>query len=114
MSEAREELIRLIDELSDELVSTPLTSARALSTPDPEKGRPWPPAFFGSIERAANGHTDNASRVDEYLAESGFGQDSRECWWRLHPLVAGVRNLERGQILIARMSHGTIKACHSP
>lgn len=42
----------------------------------PQTERPWPPAFFGSIERAANGRTDNASGVDEFLAESGFGRDS--------------------------------------
>lgn len=77
MSEAREELIQLIDGLSDEKVGTLLTTARALSTP-PQNGRSWPPAFFGSIDKAANGRNDNASRVDEFLAESGFGQDSRE------------------------------------
>lgn len=78
MSEAREELIQLIDGLPDEKVGTLLTTARALSTPSPQNGRSWPPTFFGSIERAANGRNDNASRVDEFLAESGFGQDSRE------------------------------------
>ena len=78
MSEAREELIQLIDGLPDEKVGTLLTTARALSTPHPKHARPWPPAFFGSIARAANGRTDNASRVDEMLAESGFGLDSRE------------------------------------
>ena len=78
MSEAREELIQLIDGLPDEKVGTLLTTARALSTPSLQNGRSWPPAFFGSIEKAANGRTDNASRVDEFLAESGFGQDARE------------------------------------
>lgn len=77
MSEAREELIQLIDGLPDEKVGTLLTTARALSTP-PQNGGPWPPAFFGSIDKAANGRNDNASRVDEFLAESGFGQDFRE------------------------------------
>ncbi len=78
MAEAREELIHLIDELPDEKVSTLLATARALSTPKAPGDRAWPPAFFGSIKHAANGRTDNANRVDEVLAESGFGQDFRE------------------------------------
>lgn len=77
MSEAREELIQLIEELPEAELKTLLSTARAL---DPRKAggdRPWPPAFFGSITHAANGRTDNASRVDELLAEAGFGQDFR-------------------------------------
>ena len=77
MTEAREELIHLIDGLPDEKVSTLLATARALSAPETPGGRPWPPAFFGSIKHAADGRTDTASRVDEFLAESGFGQDFR-------------------------------------
>ena len=77
MTEAREELIQLIDELPEEKVSTLLATARALSTPKTHRDRPWPPAFFGSIKHAADGRTDTASRVDEFLAESGFGQDFR-------------------------------------
>ncbi|MEA5053809.1 MAG: hypothetical protein VB093_10255, partial [Propionicimonas sp.] len=64
-------------ELPEEKVGTLLATARALSTPRPRGGRPWPPAFFGSIEHASNGRTDNAARVDEFLAESGFSQDFR-------------------------------------
>jgi hypothetical protein len=77
MSEAREELIHIIGELPEEKVSTLLATARALDARKSEDHRPWPPAFFGSIKHAANGRTDNASRVDEVLAESGFGQDYR-------------------------------------
>jgi hypothetical protein len=77
MTEAREELIHLIDGLPEEKVSTLLATARALSTPRAHGERPWPPAFFGSIKHAADGRTDTASRVDECLADSGFGQDFR-------------------------------------
>jgi hypothetical protein len=77
VTEAREELIHLIDGLPEEKVSTLLATARALSVPRAQGERPWPPAFFGSIKHAADGRTDTASRVDEFLAESGFGQDFR-------------------------------------
>jgi hypothetical protein len=77
MTEAREELIDLIDGLPEDKVSTLLATARALSTADAPGERPWPPKFFGSIKHGANGRTDTASRVDEFLTESGFGQDFR-------------------------------------
>lgn len=77
MTEARDELIHLIDGLPEDKVGTLLATARALSTPNPQNDRPWPPAFFGSIESASNGRTDNAARLDEFLEESGFGQDFR-------------------------------------
>jgi len=77
MSEVRDELIHLIGELPEEKVSTLLATARALDARTTENHRTWPPAFFGSIQHAVNDRTDNASRVDEILAESGFGQDFR-------------------------------------
>lgn len=79
MSEVRDQLIHLIGELPEEKVSTLLATAtaRALDARKPENHRAWPPAFFGSIQHAVNDRTDNASRVDEILAESGFGQDFR-------------------------------------
>ena len=77
MTEAREELIHLIDELPEEKVGTLLATARALVAASPARDRHWPPAFFGSIKHASNGRTDNAARVDEFLAESGFGEDFR-------------------------------------
>ncbi len=77
MSEVREELIHLIGELPEEKVSTLLATARALDARKSQDHHQWPPAFFGSIRHAVNGRTDNASRVDEVLAESGFGQDFR-------------------------------------
>lgn len=77
MSEAREELIDLIDGLPDEKVGTLLATARALSAPEGRPDQAWPPAFFGSIKHASNDRTDNSSRVDEFLAESGFGGDFR-------------------------------------
>ena len=77
MTEAREELIHLIDGLPEEKVSTLLATARALSAPKVQGERKWPPGFFGSIKHAADGRADTGSRVDEFLAESGFGQDFR-------------------------------------
>lgn len=77
MSEARAELIHLIEELPEAEVSTLLSTARALDSRKTRGARPWPPAFFGSIKHAANGRTDNASLLDELLAEGGFGQDFR-------------------------------------
>lgn len=77
MTEAREELIDLIDGLPEEKVSTLLATARALSAPPAEGERTWPPEFFGSIKNAADGRTDTASRVDDFLTEAGFGQDFR-------------------------------------
>lgn len=77
MTESRAELVRLIEGFSEENVSTLLATARALSAISPLRDRPWPPAFFGSIAHPSNGRADNAARVDELLAESEFGQDSR-------------------------------------
>lgn len=77
MTEAREELIYLIGGLPEEKVSTLLATARALSVPEAAGERSWPPAFFGSVKHAADARTDTASRVDDFLAESGFGQDFR-------------------------------------
>ena len=77
MSEAREELIHLIEELPDAEVSALLSTTRALDSRKSGGNRSWPPAFFGSIKHAASGRTDDASRVDELLAEAGFGQDFR-------------------------------------
>lgn len=77
MTEAREELIHLIEDLPEDKVGTLLATARALSTPPRANGRTWPPAFFASIKHASNGRSDNAGRVDEVLAETGFGEDFR-------------------------------------
>ena len=77
MSEAREELIHLIGELSEAEVNTLLSTARALDLRKVRSESSWPPAFFGSIKHAANGRTDNARCVDDVLAETGFGQDYR-------------------------------------
>lgn len=79
MSEAREELIHLIGELPEAGVSTLLSTARALDARKASSDRTWPPAFFGSIKYAANGRTDNASRVDEMLAEAGSRCPSQRC-----------------------------------
>ena len=77
MTDERKELIDLIDGLPEDKVSTLLATARALSTPKAQREPLWPPKFVGSINHAVNGRTDTASRVDDYLTESGFGQDFR-------------------------------------
>jgi hypothetical protein len=68
----RAELHELIDELPDDQLEPVIADVRR-RLPTPAKARPWPPAFFGIIESANNGRTDNARRVDEILAE-GFGR----------------------------------------
>lgn len=77
MSDVREDLIHLIGELPEEKVRTLLATARALDSRQAHGRRQRPPGFFGSIRHASNGRTDNASRVDEVLAESGLGRDLR-------------------------------------
>ena len=68
MSADRDELRRLVEELPDEQVPAVLAEVRqhTLFSSD----RPWPPAWFGSVEGTER---SVASRVDEFLAE-GFGR----------------------------------------
>ena len=74
MTEARDELHRLVDDLPEDQVADLLADARRrVGLQAPAAGGTWPPAFFGSIKSASNGRTDNARRVDELLAE-GFGR----------------------------------------
>lgn len=72
MSENRDELHHLIDSLPEELVDQVLDDVRRRTetgvTP-PESAFAWMGAGV-----ANNGRTDNATRVDELLAE-GFGRD---------------------------------------
>jgi len=69
MTTSRSELIDLIKDLPDDQVEAVLAEVRrfAADTPHGE----WPPRFFG-IGESNDGHTDNARRVDEILAD-GFG-----------------------------------------
>jgi len=68
MSPKREELARLVQELSEEQVDVVLDDLRRRLAPPP-KGE-WPPVWFGMI---SSGERDSARRVDEILAE-GFGR----------------------------------------
>lgn len=72
MSEIRDELHDLIDTLSEEQVEQVLADVRRLTEPRV----PPPASAFAWIgaDVANNGRTDNATRVDELLAE-GFGRD---------------------------------------
>lgn len=77
MTEARDELLHLIDALPEEKVESLLANARALSiTHEPRADRAWPPAFFSSMEHAA-GRIDNPSWIEDFVAESAFGADFR-------------------------------------
>lgn len=66
---SRDELIHLIEGMSDDQVDAVLADARQLTSAT-SHGE-WPPRFFG-IGESTDGHTDNARRVDDILAE-GFG-----------------------------------------
>ncbi len=69
MTAKREELLHLIEGMPDDQVEVLLTDARRLTSALSESV--WPPRFFG-IGESNDGRTDNARRVDEFLAE-GFG-----------------------------------------
>ncbi len=69
MTASRDELIHLIERLSDDQVEVVLTAVRRLAS-EPLREH-WPPALFGAGV-AKEGRTDIAREVDEYLAD-GFG-----------------------------------------
>ncbi|GAA5122704.1 hypothetical protein [Haloechinothrix salitolerans] len=68
MSAERDELLRLVEELPEEEVPQALADVRRHLRPVRE--RPWPPAWFGSIEGDG---TAVGARSEELLRE-GFGQ----------------------------------------
>ncbi|WP_350281295.1 hypothetical protein [Kribbella sp. HUAS MG21] len=79
MSTPREELHALIDELSDKAAADLLpelrllkmqTEARTLRAPS---SRPWPPAWFGSVDGTPS---DFTKHIDEILSAE-FGRDSK-------------------------------------
>ncbi len=72
MSERRDELHHLIDSLPDEQVEQVLVDVRRRTAP---RAVPSEKAFaWMGAGPAKNGRSDNASRVDELLAE-GFGRN---------------------------------------
>lgn len=68
MTAARDELLRLVEQLPEDQVSAALIEVQRLASADERS--PWPPAWFGAITA---GRTDTSERVDELLAE-GFGR----------------------------------------
>ena len=68
MSADREELKRLVEELSDDRVPAVLAEARRQA--QPQSAGEWPPKWFGSF---ASGRTDLGSNHEDLLAE-GFGR----------------------------------------
>lgn len=72
MSEQRDELHHLIDSLPEEQVEQMLADVRRRTGP---RVAPGEKAFaWIAMGPANNGRTDNATRIDELLAE-GFGRD---------------------------------------
>lgn len=69
MSEARSELMHLIEGLPDDQVNAVLADVKRRTQPAPKTERPWPPTWFGAID----GPSDLSERFDGYLAE-GFGR----------------------------------------
>jgi hypothetical protein len=68
MSAERDELMRLIQEISEDQVPQALAGLRSHLNPLSE--RPWPPAFFAS---ASGDGTSVAEHADELLRD-GFGR----------------------------------------
>ena len=68
MSDDREELHELIEQLPDEEIADVLADARRRLRPAPAAS--WPPAWFGSF---ADSKTDLGSNHEDLLAE-GFGR----------------------------------------
>jgi hypothetical protein len=70
VSAERDELRRLVEELSDAQVSAAVAELRLRAAPQTD--RPWPPPWFGA---AAGSRTDTAARSEELL-EDGFGRSA--------------------------------------
>lgn len=68
MSAEREELKRLVEELTDDRVPAVLAEARRQIRPQPDAE--WPPPWFASF---SSGRSDLGSNHDDLLAE-GFGR----------------------------------------
>ena len=68
MSAERDELKRLVEELSDDRVPAVLAEARRQTQPQP--AGEWPPLWFASF---SSGRTNFGSNHEDVLAE-GFGR----------------------------------------
>lgn len=71
----KEILLELVEHLPDEQVEVALNLIRQLTPADAADSRPLPvrelPAFVGAGD---SGRSDISQRVDDVLAEDGFGQ----------------------------------------
>lgn len=68
MTAARDELRRLVEQLSDEQIPTALAEVQRLAAST--EAAPWPPPWFGAI---TSKRSDTSERVDELLAD-GVGR----------------------------------------
>jgi hypothetical protein len=68
MTAARDELRRLVEQLSDEQIPTALAEVQRLAAS--AESAQWPPPWFGAV---TSKHSDTSERVDELLAD-GFGR----------------------------------------
>jgi hypothetical protein len=75
MTVTREELRQLVDELPDDKVAQVAEYARAVGARGSDDDSAHRDAWMAA-GRATNGRTDNATRVDELLAQ-GFGRSRR-------------------------------------
>lgn len=72
VSEARQELIELVEALPEDQVGAVLADLRRRGQVPPPRSGSWPPAWFGAIDRD-DLPSDLARNHDRYLAESSFG-----------------------------------------
>jgi hypothetical protein len=68
MTAARDELRRLVEQLSDEQIPTALAEVQRLAASG--ESAQWPPPWFGAVTSKRD---DTSERVDELLAD-GFGR----------------------------------------
>lgn len=68
MSAERDELLRLVEDLPEEQVPQVLADVRRHLRPVRDK--PWPPAWFGSVE----GDSTSVGARSEELLREGFGR----------------------------------------
>jgi hypothetical protein len=64
---ARDELRRLVEQLSDEQIPTALAEVQPAASAE---AAPWPPPWVGAV---TSKRSDTSERVDELLAD-GFGR----------------------------------------
>jgi len=73
MTEDRAEALHLVEELPEEKLEQVVLYLRSV-TQSPKRARKTEPFAWIGAGKATNGRTDNATHVDELLAQ-GFGRD---------------------------------------